>query len=104
MTEGSSVRRLVTVARETAVSLLTATLVLAERAVAAAVARASRSDPRGDLCPLLQIQSDAVQLQRADAAQKAFLSGRSAPWNTNKLKWYTSTHTLSVSCTRFDGH
>ncbi len=78
MTEGSGVGWLATVAGETIGSLHTVTLVLAERAVAAAVARASRSDPWGDLCPLLQVQSDAVQLQRADAAQKTFLSGRSA--------------------------
>lgn len=68
MTEGSSVCRLVTVAGKTIGFFNTATLVLAEWTVAAAVARAARSDPRGDLSPLFQVQSDTIQLQRSNAA------------------------------------
>lgn len=73
MTEGSSVGRLTTVTGETLVLLNTSTLILTEGAVAAAVARAAGSHPWGDLGPLLQVQSDAVQLQSTDAAQEALL-------------------------------
>lgn len=83
MTKRSSVGWVAAVAGKTIGSLNAAALVLTERAIAAAVARASRLDPWGDLCPLLQVQTDAVQLQRADAAQKALLSGRSASCQQN---------------------
>lgn len=78
MAKGSSEGRLVAAARKPIGSFHTAAPVLAEAGVAAAVTRASRSNSWGDLCPLLQVQSDTVQLQRADAAQEAFLSGRGA--------------------------
>lgn len=68
MTKGSSVGRLATVTGKTIGFFYTETLVLAQRAIAAAVARAARSDPGGDHRPLLQVQSDTIQLQRADAA------------------------------------
>lgn len=75
MTKGAGEGRQPAVAGEAVVSLHTHTLVLAEGAVAAAVARTPRSDPRGDLGPSLQVQSDAVQLQGANASQEAFLPG-----------------------------
>ena len=83
MTEGSGVGGGSTVAREAIGFLHAATLVPAEGPVAAAVARAARSDPGGDLGPLLQVQSDTVQLQGADAAQEALLSGRRASCQRN---------------------
>lgn len=95
MTERSSVGWVAAVAGKTIGSLNTVALVLTERAIAAAVARASRLDPWGDLRPLLQVQTDAVQLQRADAAQKAFLSGRSASCQPNQ-KLYVATVLLWV--------
>jgi len=78
MAEGSSVRRQAAVAVEAAGSLHAAALVLAERAVAAAVTRAAGLDPGGDLRPLLQVQGDAVQLQGADTTPEALLPGRCA--------------------------
>lgn len=75
MTKGPSEGRLPAVAGEAVLPLHTHTLVLAEGAVAAAVARAPRSDPRGDLSSSLQVQSDAVQLQGAYTPQEAFLPG-----------------------------
>lgn len=68
MTEGPSVGRLSTITGESIDFLHTATMVLAERPIAAAVTRAARSDPWGYFGPLLQVQSDAIELQRADAA------------------------------------
>lgn len=85
MTKGSCVGWLATVTWETTGSLHAAALVLAEWPVAAAVARAPRTDARGDLRPLLQVQSDAVQLKRTNAAQEAFLSRRSA--SCQRKKW-----------------
>lgn len=73
MTEGSSVGRVAAVTGEPAGPFHTSALVLAERCVAAAVPRAAGLDARCDPCPLLQVQCYAVQLQGADAAQKAFL-------------------------------
>lgn len=77
--EGSYVSRQAAVAGEAVGSLHTATLVLAEGAVAAAVAWTSRPNPGGDVGSLLQVQRDAVQLQRADTTPKALLSGRCTP-------------------------
>lgn len=105
MTEGSSVGWLATVAGKTIGSLHTATLVLAEWAVTTAVAWASWSDPWGDPRPFLQVQSDAVQLQRADTAQKPFLPGCCAscqkkPHITHKytllLAFILVCHTLTI--------
>lgn len=79
MTEDPRVRREPTVALEAVDLLHAAAVVLAEGAVAAAVTRAARSDSRRDPRPLLQVQGDAVQLQRADAAPEALLPGRRAP-------------------------
>lgn len=79
MTESSCVGRRAAVTGEPSVEFHTPTPVLAERAIAAAVAGATGPDSRGDLCPLLQVQGDTVQLQRANAAQEASLSGCSAP-------------------------
>lgn len=86
MTEGPSKSRLTAVAGESVGLLHTAPLVLAELTIAAAMTRASRSHSGCYLCPLLQVQSDAVQLQVADAAQKAFLSGCSASCQDKKQK------------------
>lgn len=82
VTKGSSEGRVPAVAGKAVLPLHTYTLVLTEGAVAAAVARAPRSDPRGDLGPFLQVQSDAVQLQGANASQEAFLPGRRPPCQT----------------------
>lgn len=68
------------VAGEAAGSLHAAAAVLAERAVAAAVARAPRLHPGRDPGPRLQVQGDPVQLQGAHAAPKAPLPGRGAAW------------------------
>lgn len=75
MAEGSSVGGQATVAGEAPGFLHTASLVAAQRAVAAAVSGAARPDPRGDPSPLLQVQGLSVQPQRADAAPEALLSG-----------------------------
>lgn len=82
VTKGSSEGRVPAVAGEAVLPLHTHPLVLTEGAVAAAVARAPGSDPRGDLGPSLQVQSDAVQLQGADASQEALLPGRRPPCRT----------------------
>lgn len=60
LTEGSRISRWATVTRKAAGSLHTAALVLAECAVAAAVAGTTGLDPWGDLCSLLQVQGDAI--------------------------------------------
>ena len=78
VTEDSSEGRQSTVTVEAAGSLHTAALVLAERAVAAAVTWAAGSNPWRDLRPLLQVQGDTVQLQRANTAPKSLLPGRCA--------------------------
>ena len=84
--EDSSVRRQAAVAVEAVDSLHTAAPVLAERAVAAAVTRAAGSDPGCDPGPLLQVQGDAVQLQRANAAPEALLPGRCASCKCQEQK------------------
>ena len=84
--EDSSVRRQAAVAVEAVDSLHTAASVLAERAVAAAVTRAAGSDPGCDPGPLLQVQGDAVQLQRANAAPEALLPGRCASCKCQEQK------------------
>lgn len=73
--EGSGVSRRAAVTGEAVGSLHTEPLVLAEGAVAAAVAWTPRLHPGGDLGSLLQVQSDPVQLQGADATPKALLPG-----------------------------
>ncbi|MEQ2191852.1 hypothetical protein XENOCAPTIV_003452, partial [Xenoophorus captivus] len=78
--EDSSVSRQAAVTVEASGSLHTAALVIAQRAVAAAVTRATGSNPGRDLGPFLQVQSDAIQLQRADAASETPLSGRRSSW------------------------
>ena len=84
MAEDPGVGRLATVTVEAVCPLHTAAVVLAERAVAAAVTRAAGPDPGRDPGPLLQVQGDAVQLQGADAAPEALLPGRRAPWQHKK--------------------
>lgn len=74
MTEDPSKGRLAAVTGEPVRFFHTNPIVLAELAIAATMTRASRSDSRRYLRPLLQIQSNPVQLQGADATQKAFLS------------------------------
>lgn len=76
--EGPGESRRAAVAGEAVGSLHAATPVLTEAAVAAAVTRASGPNTRSYLCPLLQVQRDAIQLQRADAAAEASLPGRCA--------------------------
>lgn len=91
MAENSSVCWQPTVTVKATGSLHTAALVLAERAIAAAVTRAAGSNPGCDFCPLLQVQGDAVQLQRADTSTKALLPGRCASWkhlNKKKIAWH----------------
>lgn len=89
----SSVSGWAAVAGEAGGSLHTATLILAQRAIAATMTWASCLNPRGDLCSLLQVQSDAIQLQRADATSKALLPWSCASWthrgHTEKKKAYT---------------
>lgn len=77
-TEGSGGGRRAAVAGEAAASLHAAPTVPAEGAVAAAVTRAPGPHARGYPRPLLQVQRDAVELQRADAATEAPLPGRRA--------------------------
>lgn len=86
VTKGPSEGRLPAVTGEAAVSLHTPALVLAEGAVAAAVAWAARSDPRGDPGSSLQVQSDAVELQGANASQEAAVS-RGCPTCQSRSKW-----------------
>lgn len=76
--EGPRKSRRATVTGEAVGSLHAATPVLAEGAVAAAVTRTSGPNARSYLCPLLQVQRGAIQLQRADAAAEAPLPGRCA--------------------------
>lgn len=76
--EGPRESRQATVTGEAVGSLHAATPVLAEGAVAAAVTQTSGPNTRSYLCPLLQVQCDAVQLQRADATAEAPLPGRCA--------------------------
>lgn len=76
--EGPRESRRATVTGEAVGSLHAATPVLAEGAVAAAVTWTSGPNTWSYLCPLLQVQRDAIQLQRADAAAEASLPGRCA--------------------------
>lgn len=76
--ECSSVSRWATITGKAFDFLLTATQVLAEGAVAAAVAWTSGLNPGGDPRSGLQVQGDTVQLQGADTASKTLLSGSSA--------------------------
>ena len=82
--EDPGVRRQAAVTVEAVGSLHTAAVVEAERAVAAAVTRAAGLNPGCDLRPLLQVQSDAVHLQRANAAPEALLPGRCASWKQKR--------------------
>lgn len=75
MAEGAGEGRGAAVAGEAAVILHTGAVILAQAAVAAAVSGASGRHSGRDLRPLLQIQSLPVQLERANAAQEALLSG-----------------------------
>lgn len=75
LTEGSRICRWSTVTGKAVGSLHTASLVLAECAVAAAVAWTTSLDPWGDLCSLLQVQGDTVHPQRANAAAETLLPG-----------------------------
>lgn len=75
MAEGAGEGREAAVAGEAAVILHTAAVILAQVPVAAAVSGTSGRHSGRDLRPLLQIQSLPVQLQRANAAQEALLSG-----------------------------
>lgn len=75
LTEGSRISRWATVTGKAVGSLHTASLVLAECAVAAAVTWTTSLDPWGDLCSLLQVQGDTVQPQRANAAVETLLPG-----------------------------
>ncbi len=86
--EGAGEGREAAVAGEAAVILHTAAVILAQTAVAAAVSGTSRRHSGRDLRPLLQIQSLPVQLQRANAAQEALLSGRRSSWrHKHSLLW-----------------
>ncbi len=86
--EGAGEGREAAVAGEAAVILHTAAVILAQAAVAAAVSGTSRRHSGRDLRPLLQIQSLPVQLQRANAAQEALLSGRRSSWrHKHSLLW-----------------
>lgn len=77
-TEGSSEGRSAAVAGEAAPSLDAAPAIPAEGAVAATVTRATGLHTRSDSGPLLKVQCDAIELQRADAATEAPLPGRCA--------------------------
>lgn len=77
-TKGSTEGRTAAVAGEAASSLRAAPAILAEGAVAATVTRAPGLHTGSDSRPLLQVQCDAVELQRADAAAEAPLPGRCA--------------------------
>lgn len=67
-TEGPSEGRWAAVAGEAAASLHAAATIAAEGAVAATVTRAPGLHTRSYSRPLLQVQCDAIELQRADAA------------------------------------
>lgn len=101
--EGSSISRWPTVTGKTFGSLHTAATVLAERAVAAAVTRTSCLNPRSDVCSLLQVQGDAIQLESADTSPKALLPGRCASWKqtngtvVNNSPFLFLFHNISVS-------
>lgn len=84
VTKGSSISRWPTVTGKTFGSLHAATTVLAQHAVAAAVTRTSRLNPRSDVCSLLQVQGDAIQLESANTSPKALLPGRCASWKQTK--------------------
>ena len=66
-------------AGEAAGSLHAAALVLAQGAVAAAVARTPGPNPGRDPGSLLQVQGGAVQLQSAETPPEALLPGRCPP-------------------------
>lgn len=88
MAEGAGEGREAAVAGEAAVILHTAAVILTQAAVAAAVSGTSSRHSGRDLRPLLQIQSLPVQLQRANAAQEALLSGRRSSWRgKHSLLW-----------------
>lgn len=84
MTKGSSVGRPGTAAGKAAGSLHTLAIVPTEGSVAVAVAGAAGSYSRCDLRPFLQVQGHAVELQRTDASQEAFLSGRSTSYKKHQ--------------------
>lgn len=92
--EGSRICRWATVTGKAVGSLHTASLVLAECAVAAAVAWTPCLNPRSDLCSLLQVQSDTVQLQRANTTPKSLLPGCCASWRHTKVlhQCWQNTH------------
>ncbi len=88
MAEGAGEGREAAVAGEAAVILHAAAVILAQAAVAAAVSGTSGRHSGCDLRSLLQIQSLPVQLQRANAAQEALLSGRRSSWRRkHSLLW-----------------
>lgn len=89
MTKSSSVGWLGTAAGETTGSLHTLTIVLTQGSIAAAVSWAASSYSWCDLRSLLQVQNRTIQLQRADASQEAFLSGRSTSYEETPITYPT---------------
>lgn len=77
-TKSSSEGRCAAVAGEAAASLHAAPTITAEGAIAATVTRAPGPHARSYSRPVLQVQCDAIELQRTDAATEAPLPGRRA--------------------------
>ena len=73
---GPSIRGLGAVTDKSAVLLQTPPSVVAQAAGTAAVTRATRTDPRGHLGPLLQVEGHTVDGESSDAPQETPLSRR----------------------------
>lgn len=99
--EGSSVSRRATVTGKAVGSLDTAPLILAEGAIAAAVAWTTHLNPGGNLSSFFQVQGDAIQLQRTNTTPKTFLPGCCASWRHRQRKDFNTWFVFSFQFQQF---